>query len=82
MKNATKIITRPELAVGMIVQFDGARFEITSTKLVADHQQGANGDIMVANGKWIDGNVTEGYYGPNKDWNFQGNRNATACVEI
>ena len=39
----TKQITKPELKVGNIAHFHGARFEITSTLLVEDREKDANG---------------------------------------
>lgn len=76
-----------ELQVGHIVQFYGARFEIYSTETHpqdADHvaKYGVISDTMVAKGRWIDGAIIPGYFGPSKDWTFQGNAHATAWVEL
>lgn len=81
-----KTVTYPELQAGNIVHFYGARFEITDTRTVpqdADHlaQFGDCGPTMCANGKWLDGHVQNGYFGPGKDWKFQGNKHATAWIE-
>lgn len=75
------------LNIGDIVRFHGARFVITSTKLLpqgADHiaQYGVISDTMCANGKWLDGAEVTGYFGRDKDWGFQGNSHATHTVEV
>ena len=74
-------ISNTELQVGNIVHFHGARFEIVSTDLQKDHRDEGNGDIMVAMGKWLDGEVVQGYFGPTKQWNFQGNKLAIREIE-
>lgn len=81
-KTPKKVIPYTELEVGHIVHFYGARFEVYSTRLVTDNAPDNHGDIMVAMAKWIDGEVVQGYFGPGKDWNFQGNRLAQASVEV
>lgn len=83
----TKIISVVELNVGDIVHFYGARFEITCAVMFRqddDHirQFGHIGPTMAANGKWLDGATQTGYFGPGKDWNFQGNKGARVTVEI
>jgi hypothetical protein len=80
----TQTIARTSLAVGHIVHFHGARFEITSTKLLSDRSFGINSDdqVIVANGKWIDGQEVAGYFGKGTDWTFQGNNFATAEIEV
>tara|TARA_R110000868_G_scaffold2590_4_gene18610 strand:- start:120 stop:371 length:252 start_codon:yes stop_codon:yes gene_type:complete len=80
----TKTIARTSLAVGHIVHFHGARFEITSTKLLPDCSFGIDSDdlIIVANGQWIDGQEVAGYFGKGADWTFQGNQFATADIEV
>lgn len=85
MKTPTKSVIYPELKVGDVVHFYGARFEIKSTKIVpeTDPRYVHNGDIMSAQGVWIDGAEVRGYFGRNKpNWHFQGNKNAVAAVEI
>lgn len=87
MANATntKQITLPELQVGNIAHFHGARFEITAAKMLPESMWGksnGNGDVMVANGKWLDGQIVNGYFGPTKDWTFQGNKLATVVIEV
>lgn len=81
-KPATKMITRPELKVGDVAHMHGARFEIISTRFVEDKAPDNNGPIMVAMGKWLDGEIVNCYFGPGKDWNFQGNKNAMVMVEV
>lgn len=85
MKATTKIISATELAIGDIVHFYGARFEITSADLKKENMKDlmeTEPYFMVANGKWIDGAIINGYFGPDKDWNFQGNRRARMNIEI
>ncbi len=78
----TKNVNYTELQIGDIVHFYGARFEINSVELKADTSRDANGDIMRANGKWLDGETVEGYFGPKIDWMFQGNKVAVAAIEV
>lgn len=85
MANAnTRVIPRTELVEGNIVHFYGARFEIVSTRLIDDFDGVTDKPckVMVADGKWIDGEVIPGYFGPGKNFNFQGNRFASAVIEI
>lgn len=84
---ATKQVNIMDLVVGNIVHFHGARFEVTATKIVEHRSMhdvfNADRDtMMVANGKWLDGAKVNGYFGPNKDWNFQGNKRVSHAVEI
>ncbi len=81
MKAATKVVNIMELQVGNVVHSHGARFEIVSAKTVTDRTADNNGPIMCAMGKWLDGRTETGYFGPGKDWNFQGNRNVNHTVE-
>ena len=84
MNVATKNISTVELYVGDIVHFYGARFEIYSTRMVEQHadRKAPDEKVMVAMGKWLEGATQTGYFGPNKDWNFQGNKNARVTVEV
>lgn len=85
-----KPIKRTELQVNNIVHAHGARFIITSVRIIVserdaiDFQNGivSSPFVMVANGKWLDGNVIPFYFGPDNDWKFQGNDGATDCIEI
>ncbi len=81
-----KTIKYPELQVGHIAHFYGARFRITSVELYpqdAAHkaQYGECGETMSARGQWLDGETVRGYFGPNVDWKFQGNMHATIEIE-
>lgn len=77
---------------GYIVHFYGARFQIVADaresnghRSQAAHLITADGpsDCATAIGKWVSGEIVPGYFGPNKDWNFQGNFSAgTYKVEI
>lgn len=82
----TKIINITDLEVGMIAHFYGARFLITSTKMVSGQAtKGLDFDasdlVMRANGKWLDGEIEKGYFGPEQDWVFQGNFRVYVSVE-
>ncbi|HDR9259599.1 TPA: hypothetical protein QDB21_005621 [Burkholderia vietnamiensis] len=66
--------------MGDIAHFYGARFEIISTELHEPHEHDEL-PVMVAIGKWIDGAAVRGYFGPDKDWNFQGNKRARVAIE-
>ena len=74
-----KTISYTELQVGNIVHFYGARFEITRAELI--QRSGTEMTLMSANGVWIDGATVKGYFGPTKDWHFQGNLLAKCTVE-
>lgn len=72
--NSTKSVNIMDLKTGMIVHCHSARFEITSTRIYQDcGKQGEKNKVMVANGKWLDGRIEPFYFGPEKDWKFQGN---------
>lgn len=75
--NTTKTISRMNLDVGHIAHFHGARFEITNTRMTTI----GNDPVIVANGKWLDGEIINGYFGPKQDWSFQGNQHATVDIE-
>lgn len=77
----TKQINYTELNVGNVVHFHGARFEIYEAYMIADPLPDNSGPIMRAKGKWLDGATVNGYFGPNKDWIFQGNKRAICSVE-
>ena len=82
---ATKHINQLEVKVGDVVHFHGARFEIIERKEYAETQQDLI-DIgrtvyVSAIGKWLDGDVVRGYFGPDKNWNFQGNCGVTLLIE-
>lgn len=59
-----------ELNVGDVVRFHGARFQVHTAAMYRD---GAAGPVMTAHATWLDGDIMTGYFGPGKDWNFQGN---------
>ena len=72
--SSTKSVNIMDLNTGMIVHCHSARFEITSTRIYQDcGQPGEKNRVMVANGKWLDGRIEPGYFGPGNDWEFQGN---------
>ena len=87
----TKQISIMNLEAGMIVHFYGARFEIVSAEVrthITGHDSYDNRPerredrVMVAQAKWLDGHIESGYFGPNKDWTFQGNHYVSHVVEI
>ena len=80
IKWTTKRINQMDVKVGDIVHFYGARFEIISRRDGSDKE--LNKPYCSAIGKWLDGQVVRGYFGPEKNWNFQGNNNVTLQVEI
>ncbi|WP_339332244.1 hypothetical protein [Aeromonas caviae] len=72
-----KAINILELQPGMVVNFYGAKFEIETTKIVRYE----NDDVMCALGRWLEGSIVPGYFGPNKGWNFQGNHHVTHYID-
>lgn len=71
---------------GDIVHFHGARFRILDDARESHghwpqsaHLTRAAGpsDVAVAVGEWIDGEIVRGYFGPGKNWGFQGNFNVS-----
>lgn len=85
----TKPINIMNLEVGMIVHFHGARFEVTSVEVKTHSSNGSmnirpevrEDRVMVAHAKWLSGNIVNGYFGPEKDWTFQGNYWVSYMVE-
>jgi hypothetical protein len=75
----TKRICRLDLNVGDIAHFQGARFEITTTRVYEDKYD--NETVMVAIGKWLDGKEITGYFGKDINWNFQGNHLSRVDIE-
>ena len=80
-----KQVNQMDVRVGDVVHFHGARFEIISSKEIMETQKDliATGhkSYVRAVGKWLDGEIVPGYFGPGKNWDFQGNRNVTLSVE-
>lgn len=87
-----KTVSVTQLNVGDIVHFYGARFEIIRTEESRGHIDGAHAyglhidfvgpsPVAVPMGRYIDGDVVVGYFGPNKDWSFQGNFRNRVQVE-
>lgn len=84
MTNAKLIqITVPQLNVGAIVHAHGARFEVLAVNDVSAFYRDLIADEVVFScpAKWLDGAVQNGYFGPTKNWTFQGNNSATVMVE-
>jgi hypothetical protein len=82
-----KRINQMEVKVGDVVHFYGARFEIISRKDYVETDKdllalGAGPTYCSAIGKWLDGAIVRGYFGPTKNWNFQGNKNVTLQIEV
>jgi len=70
-----------ELKAGMVVHAHGARFEIREAKVVKDTYRGEVRDVGVARAKWLNGHIEVGYFGPTKDWTFQGTSVVTVSLE-
>lgn len=69
-----EIIPVTKLKVGDTVRFHGARFYVHTTNLHR-HQVGEafTDHVMSAMATWLDGDIMANYFGPGRDWNFQGN---------
>lgn len=85
-------ISVTQLTIGQIARAHGARFEIVSTRESRGHIDGycaygrfeefvGPSPVAYAIGRFIDGEPQPGYFGPGKDWSFQGNANARVRVE-
>jgi hypothetical protein len=79
------------LRVGDIAHAYGGIFEIIKTGESRGHIDGnmAYGSfrdfigpspVAVPIGRFVGGEATEGYFGPGKDWSFQGNSRAVAWI--
>lgn len=79
-----KIIRMTDLQMGDIAHFYGARFEIYAIQMhsTKDRNEADGYFLMCAYGKWLDGSIVPGYFGPTKDWYFQGNDLAGVSIEI
>ena len=84
-----KTIKATELQVGNIVHFYGARFEVLSIQMHIDYKykwptnEIESGTFFLSSdAKWLDGDVVNGYFGPTKNWNFQGNHLRTIDIEV
>ena len=71
-----------DLAVGDHVFAHSAVFEIyrVTIRPERDPVYGDGRGIMVAMGRWLYGDIVPGYFGPGRDWNFQGNSNVDHYV--
>ena len=81
-----KRITYPELNLGDVARAHGACFEIIEVVMYrqdADHKAkyGDMGPTVCAKGRWLNGAVVKGYFGPGVDWTFQGNKGAEIYIE-
>jgi hypothetical protein len=85
----TKHISRTQLHKGDIVHFYGARFEIEEdarptfcydTNLIVYGLHGAPQTACCV-GRWVDGEIIPGYFGPELPFGFQGNHLAMTTVE-
>lgn len=68
-----------DLKAGMTVEFYGARFEIQDDSKTYD-KEGSDTPVTRVTGKWVSGAVVPCYFGPDKDWVFQGNELAHWAV--
>lgn len=75
-----------DLQPGDIVHAHQARFKILAVPTIypvkPDDQYADGGDVANVPAKWLDGAVERGYFGPDKDWTFQGNNRVKVAVEI
>lgn len=84
--SSTKSVT--ELNVGDKVAAHGAVFEIISTGaglVTCDCEQYDPNYVGVCSvavpvGRWLSGETVPGYFGPGKDWKFQGNHRHTVTL--
>lgn len=86
-----QIVSVTQLRVGDVAHAHGATFEIVSTGESRGHIDGSfaygaydafvgPSPVAVPVGKWIDGREETGYFGPSKDWTFQGNHHAQVAI--
>ena len=92
MNNATtQCVPVTQLRVGDVAYFHGGVFAITSTGESRGHIDGYMGygsfgafvgpsPVAVPVGRFIGGEAVLGYFGPGKDWAFQGNRRAMVTI--
>ncbi|WP_041494491.1 hypothetical protein [Burkholderia sp. KJ006] len=80
-----KRINQLEIEVGNIVHAYGARFEIFEIHTYAERDENliamGRDKVVAAVGKWIDGRIEPGYFGPDKNFNFQGNAGVSLMIE-
>lgn len=70
MNTTLTTVRATEVQIGNIIHAYGARFEVV--RIVRFTEQ----DVVQANiARWLDGRIEVGYFGPSKDFNFQG----TSC---
>lgn len=73
-----------QMRVGDIVHAHGARFRVKEIRNYAlssfPDRQGPD-HVVVNIAEWLSGRIERGYFGPNKDWNFQGNHNVSLWIE-
>lgn len=77
-------IRRTQAQVGDIAHFGGAIFrikEIRNFALNDDSRLQGPQPVAVNIGEWVSGDIVPCYFGPDLDWNFQGNSNATMWIE-
>jgi len=75
---STRRVNITNIEAGHVVHFYGARFLITEVHEVIRKTELS---VIVANGKWIDGEEVPCYFGKDLDWTFQGNSNRDVFVE-
>jgi hypothetical protein len=86
-------VSATELHAGDVAYFHGAQFEIVSTGESRGHIDGVAAynnsfndfvgpsPVATPRGRWIGGEVVEGYFGPDRDWYFQGNRRRVVAIQ-
>ncbi|WP_310638988.1 hypothetical protein [Burkholderia gladioli] len=84
--NELQTIKNIDVKIGDIVHAYGARFNIIKVYEYEERDPrlialGLD-KIVSGEGQWIDGETITGYFGPTKNFNFQGNANATLRIEV
>lgn len=73
-------VLNTQVIVGDIVHAHGAVFKVK--EVINFPGEGTDGkDVAVNIAEWISGRTVPGYFGPGKDWNFQGNDRVTLYIE-
>lgn len=73
-------VLNTQVIVGDIIHAHGAVFKVKEVRNYPG--VGTDGKDVAANiAEWVSGRIEPGYFGPDKDWNFQGNDRATQLIE-
>ncbi|MDN0028631.1 hypothetical protein [Serratia marcescens] len=73
-------VLNTEIIIGDIVHAHGAVFKVI--KVFSFPGAGTDGKDVAANiAEWVSGRIEPGYFGPGREWNFQGNDRVTQLIE-